>query len=103
MDEELTVCRLSFGRDTMTGEQSRVPQFRTEMIRCPQMSSIKYHEPTHRILLTSREPDHSCGIYLFSPLVSEEDGTRGRWMLGESESCVVDMSLMFEHVLIHRL
>ncbi|OAA34970.1 WD40/YVTN repeat-like-containing domain protein [Metarhizium rileyi] len=76
---------LSFGTDPVTRERRRVPQFRTEMIRCPQMSSIKYHAPTHKMLLTSREPDHSCGLYLFSPLVSEQDDTRGQWMLGETD------------------
>lgn len=78
--------RLTFGTDPVTLERRRTPQFRTEMIRCPQMSSIKYHEPSHKMLLTSREPDHSCGLYLFSPLVSEEPRTRGQWLLGESES-----------------
>ncbi|EFZ02243.2 WD40 domain protein [Metarhizium robertsii] len=76
---------LTFGTDPVTLERRRTPQFRTEMIRCPQMSSIKYHEPSHKMLLTSREPDHSCGLYLFSPLVSEEPRTRGQWLLGESD------------------
>ena len=62
-----------------TGRQGRGPGLRTEMIRCPQMSSIKYHGPSHKMLLTSREPDHSCGLYFFSPPVSE-----GRWLLGET-------------------
>lgn len=54
------------------------------MIRCPQMSSIKYHKPSHKILLTSREPDHSCGLYFFSPPLSAPDDDRPHWLLGES-------------------
>lgn len=48
------------------------------------MSSIRYHRPSHKILLTSREPDHSCGLYFFSPLLSEETDYRPQWLLGES-------------------
>ncbi|KAJ4261460.1 hypothetical protein NW762_006885 [Fusarium torreyae] len=63
----------------------RALSFRTEMVRCPQMSSIKYHRPSHKILLTSREPDNSCGLYFFSPLLSDpEDQTRPHWLLGET-------------------
>ncbi|CAM1510422.1 Fc.00g007570.m01.CDS01 [Cosmosporella sp. VM-42] len=58
--------------------------FRTEMIRCPQMSSIKYHRPSHHILLTSREPDHSCGLYFFAPPRSGEDSDRPHWLLGDT-------------------
>ncbi|TQW03082.1 WD40 repeat-like-containing domain [Cordyceps javanica] len=58
---------------------------RAEMIRCPQMSSIRYHRPSHKVLLTSREPDHSCGLYFFSPLLSEpDDELRPQWLLGET-------------------
>ncbi|KAM3436245.1 hypothetical protein NHJ13734_005185 [Beauveria thailandica] len=58
---------------------------RAEMVRCPQMSSIRYHAPSHKILLTSREPDHSCGLYFFSPLLSaESDHRRPQWLLGET-------------------
>lgn len=50
-----------------------------EPVRCPQMSSIQYHGPSHKVLLTSREPDHTCGLYLFSPPL--EGGEH--WLLGE--------------------
>lgn len=36
------------------------------------------------MLLTSREPDHSCGLYLFSPPLSAADEARPQWLLGES-------------------
>lgn len=56
------------------------------------MSSIKYHQPSHKMLLTSREADFSCGLYVFSPPVSEVedghgdgDGVRKRWLIGESK------------------
>ncbi|QUC17062.1 uncharacterized protein UV8b_01303 [Ustilaginoidea virens] len=78
---------LTFGRDDglLADEPWRSPRLRAEMIRCPQMSSIAYHEPTHRMLLTSREPEHSCGLYLFSPPTEGgAGGARGRWLLGEA-------------------
>ncbi|GKU05671.1 myocyte-specific enhancer factor 2d [Fusarium langsethiae] len=68
-----------------TRSSGRALLFRNEMVRCPQMSSIKYHRPSHKMLLTSREPDHSCGLYIFSPLLSDpEDATRPQWLLGET-------------------
>ncbi|GJN74134.1 hypothetical protein PLIIFM63780_008212 [Purpureocillium lilacinum] len=75
--------RITFDRDR-PGTLERGPSFRTEMIRCPQMSSIKYHKPSHKILLTSREPDHSCGLYFFSPPLSPPDDPRPHWLLGET-------------------
>ncbi|KAJ3531590.1 hypothetical protein NM208_g8809 [Fusarium decemcellulare] len=76
--------KIHFSRDA-PNSSGRALSFRTEMIRCPQMSSIQYHRPTHRILLTSREPDHSCGVYFFSPPLSDpEDKTRPHWLLGET-------------------
>ncbi|EQL00867.1 WD40 repeat-like-containing domain protein [Ophiocordyceps sinensis CO18] len=60
------------------------PVLITEMISCPQMSSIKYHKPTHKILLTSRERHHSCGVYCFSPPLSAADDAQPHWLLGEA-------------------
>ncbi|OBS27528.1 hypothetical protein FPOA_01470 [Fusarium poae] len=75
---------IRFSREE-TRSSSRVLSFRNEMVRCPQMSSIKYHRPSHKMLLTSREPDHSCGLYLFSPLLSDpEDVACPQWLLGET-------------------
>ncbi|POR33326.1 Plasma membrane ATPase [Tolypocladium paradoxum] len=74
---------ITFDRDR-PGTLERGPSLRTEMIRCPQMSSIKYHEPSHKMLLTSREPDHSCGLYFFSPPLSPADDARPHWLLGET-------------------
>lgn len=49
------------------------------------MSSISYHAPSHKIMLTSREPDASCGLYFFSPPLSDQsDLDRPHWLLGES-------------------
>jgi hypothetical protein len=73
--------RLLFGADPLTSSRA-IPQFRTELVRCPQMSSIKYHESTHRMLLTSREPNRLCGLRIFSPW-DFDVGTGGRWLLGE--------------------
>ncbi|KAF7554964.1 hypothetical protein G7046_g6664 [Stylonectria norvegica] len=75
--------RIRFVRDAPVAS-GRGISFRTEMIRCPQMSSIKYHGPSHKILLTSREPDHSCGLYFFSPPISRPDDDLPHWLLGES-------------------
>ena len=57
-----------------------------EPVRCPQMSSIRYHAPSNKMLLTSREPDHTCGLYLFSPPLSEPGDGRPHWLLGEGTS-----------------
>ena len=60
----------------------------TEVVRCPQMSSIRYHKPSHKVLMTSRELDHSAGLYIFSPLMSQsEDQGQPQWLLGEGKSC----------------
>ncbi|KAL6855359.1 hypothetical protein ACO1O0_006500 [Amphichorda felina] len=48
------------------------------------MSSIRYHAPSHKVLLTSREPDHTCGLYLFSPPLSEPGDGKPHWLLGEA-------------------
>lgn len=81
---------LTFGNDAFTGEPSPVARLRREMVVCPQMSSISYHAPSHKILLTSREADVSCGLCLFSPPVeggeAEGEGLEQRWLLGESKS-----------------
>ncbi|KAK7415593.1 hypothetical protein QQZ08_012290 [Neonectria magnoliae] len=75
---------IHFSRDAPS-TSGRTLSFRTEMIRCPQMSSIKYHRPSHKMLLTSREPDRSCGMYFFSPPLSDSaDPTRPHWLLGET-------------------
>ncbi|KAM5342938.1 hypothetical protein ACJ41O_013904 [Fusarium nematophilum] len=76
--------KIHFSREAPSSS-GRALSFRTEMIRCAQMSSIKYHRPSHKILLTSRESDHSCGLYFFSPPLSgPEDQTRPHWLLGET-------------------
>ncbi|KAH6976962.1 hypothetical protein BKA56DRAFT_587344 [Ilyonectria sp. MPI-CAGE-AT-0026] len=76
--------KIHFSRDAPIAS-GRVLSFRTEMVRCPQVSSIKYHSPSHKILLTSREPDDSCGVYFFSPPLSDpEDLSKPNWQLGET-------------------
>src|SRR5687767_15839470 len=75
--------RICFSRDSTYMRPLHTPSYRTEIVRCPQMSSIKYHAPTHKMLLTSRELDHSAGLYIFSPPLSEEGSGQPRWLLGE--------------------
>ena len=53
------------------------------MVNCPYMSSIKYHEASHRMLITSSEVDNAAGVLLFSPPLSEEGSGQPRWLLGE--------------------
>lgn len=84
INPSLTIRRIHFSRDAPIAS-GRVLSFRTEMVRCPQVSSIKYHSPSRKILLTSREPDDSCGVYFFSPPLSDpEDLSKPNWQLGES-------------------
>ncbi|KFA80481.1 hypothetical protein S40288_02103 [Stachybotrys chartarum IBT 40288] len=73
--------RIHFSADS---EATMPMDYTTEMIHCPEMSSIKYHQPSHKILLTSRQPDHSCGLYFFSPPLSSPDEDRPLWLLGET-------------------
>lgn len=84
LDEETLV-----GSYVATDANDRVvldngPSLHMEMICCPQMSSIKYHWPSHKMLLTSRAPDHSCSLYFFSPPLSALDDGRPLWLLGET-------------------
>lgn len=58
-----------------------------EMIHCPQMSSIKYHQPSHKLLLTSREPGHGLALIVFSPPVDTDHKGARHWLLGGSTSC----------------
>ncbi|OAA71211.1 WD40 repeat-like-containing domain protein [Cordyceps fumosorosea ARSEF 2679] len=62
-------------------DSGRSRALHTEFLRFPQLSSITYHAPSHRIIATSRSPNNS--VYLFSPHLSEEaDVRRPRWLLG---------------------
>ncbi|KAG6027331.1 hypothetical protein E4U41_000967, partial [Claviceps citrina] len=75
---------LTFGNDPITGEPSRVPQIGRDLVSFPQISSIKYHEPTHKVLVTAREvAGESYQLAYFSP-VFEEDGEGERWFLKET-------------------
>ncbi|PHH73006.1 hypothetical protein CDD80_4101 [Ophiocordyceps camponoti-rufipedis] len=77
-----------------TDDNSRVcsrrndgPFIRSEMIRCPEISSINYHKASHSVMITSRESDRGCGLYFFSPPLSEDDdGSQPYWLLGESNA-----------------
>ncbi|KAK3683596.1 hypothetical protein B0T22DRAFT_483437 [Podospora appendiculata] len=60
-----------------------------EAIHAPQLSSIKYHEPSHKILLTSRRPTRKAGIAFFSPRQSDfDDDTPPALRLGETGAVV---------------
>lgn len=75
--------RIRFDPDAPGNSVRRQTRY-SETVRCPQMSSIRYHAPSHKMLLTSREPDAECTMCMFSPPLSEpEDGQGGHWMLGE--------------------
>ncbi|PTB40009.1 hypothetical protein M441DRAFT_195324 [Trichoderma asperellum CBS 433.97] len=56
-----------------------------EMIHCPQMSSIKYHQPSHKLLLTSREPGHGLALIVFSPPVDTDHNGARHWLLGGTD------------------
>ncbi|CAG9938833.1 unnamed protein product, partial [Clonostachys rosea f. rosea IK726] len=72
--------KLSF-REDVPLDSPRRPVRHIESTRCPQMSSITYHEASHRIILTSREPGNRLGLNLFTPPRSR--GTEGTWVLGQ--------------------
>ncbi|KOS22595.1 hypothetical protein ESCO_001766 [Escovopsis weberi] len=56
----------------------------SEMVRCPQMSSVAYHEPSHQMLLTSRDPEQNCGLFMFSPPISTTIDDRRHWLIGQA-------------------
>ncbi|KAK5997852.1 hypothetical protein PT974_00216 [Cladobotryum mycophilum] len=62
-----------------------VATYQAEMIRCPQMSSIKYHKPSHKVLITSSDADESCGLYMFSPPVATTIDDKKHWHIGETD------------------
>ncbi|OIW27573.1 hypothetical protein CONLIGDRAFT_440109 [Coniochaeta ligniaria NRRL 30616] len=43
--------------------------------RVPQISSLRYHQPSNTILMTSREPGSRGGLYSLSPTLSESKDT----------------------------
>ncbi|KAG6010995.1 hypothetical protein E4U21_000024 [Claviceps maximensis] len=81
---------LTFGNNAFTGHPFSHAQLERERVVCPQMSYISYHEPSHKVLLTSRATDFSNGLCLFSPPVEEGQGqgqgkdSEQRWLLGRS-------------------
>ncbi|KAM0511159.1 hypothetical protein ACHAPE_010181 [Trichoderma viride] len=57
-----------------------------EMVHCPQMSSIKYHQPSHRLLFTSREPGHGLALITFSPTIDTDHKGARHWLLANTDS-----------------
>ncbi|OPB39737.1 hypothetical protein A0O28_0095840 [Trichoderma guizhouense] len=57
-----------------------------EMIHCPQMSSIKYHQPTNKVLLTSKEPGRGLSLCVFTPPMDTTPDQELHWILGEVDS-----------------
>ncbi|CAH0001867.1 unnamed protein product [Clonostachys byssicola] len=73
--------KLSFREDVPLDSPRRPVRYR-ESTDCREMSSITYHEASHRMILTSRAPGNRAGLALFSPPRSR--GTEGTWALGEA-------------------
>lgn len=46
------------------------------------MSSLKYHEPSHKMLVTSREPGPRVGISYFSPALEPVPESGPEWVIG---------------------
>ncbi|PFH62224.1 hypothetical protein XA68_14503 [Ophiocordyceps unilateralis] len=87
LDQETLVSSyIATDDDYHIGSHRERGPLHTEMIRCPQMSSIKYHKPSHSVMLTSREPDHGCGLYFFSPPLSDDRDRQPFWLLGETSA-----------------
>ncbi|EGY22512.1 hypothetical protein VD0002_g3977 [Verticillium dahliae] len=53
-----------------------------ESVQCNQVSSISYHQPSHRMLVTTREPSNDPGVHFFSPRVTSPTEDRPHWELG---------------------
>lgn len=55
----------------------------------PQISDIKFHQPSNQVLITSRSPGQDVVMWTFSPKVAETEdttNTRPRWLLGQGGS-----------------
>ncbi|RYP03564.1 hypothetical protein DL764_005065 [Monosporascus ibericus] len=50
----------------------------------PQISDIKYHQPSNQVLVTSRSPSQDVVIWAFTPKETDASDTRPRWLLGWS-------------------
>ncbi|RYP40151.1 hypothetical protein DL767_001866 [Monosporascus sp. MG133] len=48
----------------------------------PQISDIKYHQPSNQVLVTSRSPSQDVVIWAFTPKETDASDTRPRWLLG---------------------
>ncbi|KAK3952955.1 hypothetical protein QBC32DRAFT_131280 [Pseudoneurospora amorphoporcata] len=62
-----------------------------ETITIPQLSSLRFHEPSGRMFLTSRMPTRTPSIAWFSPSQSEppiEEEERPTWQLGNSPNLI---------------
>jgi hypothetical protein len=64
-----------------------------EIVDCLELSSIKYHAPSHRLMFTSRLVDSDCCMYDFEP-PRIEDGS-GDWMIGRSQSLQIPPPFVF--------
>ncbi|KAL6864406.1 hypothetical protein J3F83DRAFT_134088 [Trichoderma novae-zelandiae] len=85
-DENLAMIRPHWREPTAAAvlPRSREPAARTlsdyNFIHCSHTSSIKYHPPSHRMLLTSSEPHNGLSLVIFRPPL--DDVSRGRdWNL----------------------
>ncbi|KAL7933395.1 hypothetical protein V8C35DRAFT_304245 [Trichoderma chlorosporum] len=57
-----------------------------EMVYCPQMSSIKYHQPTNKVLLTSKQQGEGLSLVVFTPPMDDTPDAGLHWILGEIDS-----------------
>ncbi|KAL7906857.1 hypothetical protein GGI35DRAFT_457054 [Trichoderma velutinum] len=57
-----------------------------EMVYCPQMSSIKYHQPTNKVLLTSKQPGQGLSLCVFTPPMDTTPDLGLHWIMGEIDS-----------------
>lgn len=86
-------CSICFSTDRnyATG---RSLAFRREAIQIPGLSSIKYHAPSHKMLLTSRDADRHCALVTFSPPLSDPSSDQPHWGLGNSTQNLLFLSLI---------
>ncbi|RCI09955.1 hypothetical protein L249_8582 [Ophiocordyceps polyrhachis-furcata BCC 54312] len=74
LDEETLVSSgiTSDDNNRICSDRERGLSFRNEMVRCPQISSIKYHEPSNNVMLTSRETNRGSGLFFFTPSLPDD-------------------------------
>ncbi|RYO74326.1 hypothetical protein DL766_003412 [Monosporascus sp. MC13-8B] len=80
------LCTLPFNDVMYNRTDDRIAPYHE--LAVPQISDIKYHQPSNQVLVTSRSPSQDVVIWAFTPKETDASDTRPRWLLGWSGNSV---------------